>query len=214
MNFLLPEHADRLHKLLRAADKACKAGGGKRVEYDAGLDCDAWKLIGPPHMRRFLQLADVPSADDAARNAAAAAARALDELRQVMLSPAMARLLFALCGAPLSEARAQVRRFRPSLDYTVAHYGDVNHDERLLATLCFCDESLENPSASAQPSNSNAASSRASTSSKIAAASTPPDDGPPPQSIWRGGDVGGFEWFVVSFDGFCKASEIAAHAFL
>ncbi len=37
----------------------------------------------------------------------------------------------------------QVRRFRPGLDYTVAHYGILTNDPRLDCVLCFCDDREE-----------------------------------------------------------------------
>lgn len=34
----------------------------------------------------------------------------------------------------------EVRRMRPGLDYTVAHYGILTADPRLDCVLCFCDD--------------------------------------------------------------------------
>ena len=40
----------------------------------------------------------------------------------------------------LLAARGEVRRFRPGLDYTVAHYGVLTQDPQLDAVLCFVDD--------------------------------------------------------------------------
>lgn len=41
-------------------------------------------------------------------------------------------------------SRGEVRRFRPGLDYTVAHYGGLTKDPRLDVVLCFVnDESYD-----------------------------------------------------------------------
>lgn len=169
-NFLLPERHNRVMQALRAVDWLDQVGSRSApAPYDAGIAAP-WKLIGPPHLRRLLQV------DDAALAAAAAsktpyarAAQALESVRRFLLSPALGRLLFALCGRTIKAARAHIRRFRPSLDYTVAHYGDINRQTLLLATMCFCDETADEANHEEQGG-----------------------------SIWRTGDVGGFECFIVA----------------
>ena len=172
-NFLLPERHSKLLQALRAVDWLDEVGGRDApAPYDAGVKAP-WQLIGPPHLRRLLQVDDAQLAAAAAKRAGSPyerAAVALDQVRRFLLSPALARLLFALCGRAATAARAQIRRFRPSLDYTVAHYGDINRSTLLLATLCLCDETADE----AQHEEQGGA------------------------SIWRTGDVGGFECFIVA----------------
>ena len=78
--------------------------------------------------------------------------------------------------------RSLIRRFRAGLDYTVAHYGGMTAEDRLLATLCLVDEA-------------------------DAAKDT---DGTAIPSIWRGGDVGGFECFVVAEEDGAAAAAASA----
>jgi hypothetical protein len=43
----------------------------------------------------------------------------------------------------VTSSRSLARRFRPGLDYTVAHYGILTQAARLDATLAFCDDACE-----------------------------------------------------------------------
>ncbi|KDD72488.1 hypothetical protein H632_c3282p0, partial [Helicosporidium sp. ATCC 50920] len=60
--------------------------------------------------------------------------------RSLFSSPAFARLLHALTDIPLVARRGSARRFRPGLDYTVAHYGVLTQDPQLDAVLCVVDD--------------------------------------------------------------------------
>jgi Rps23 Pro-64 3,4-dihydroxylase Tpa1-like proline 4-hydroxylase len=177
-NFLLPERHDSIMAALRAVDVADQVGGrAAPAPYATGVQAP-WSLIGPPHLRRLLQLDDAKLAALAQSSTELheRAALELDKVRRFLLSPAFARLLFALCARVVTAERAHVRRFRPSLDYTVAHYGDINRQNLLLATLCFCDESVDDNEAD----------------------NADDDNDGPSVSIWRSGEVGGFECFIVA----------------
>jgi hypothetical protein len=60
--------------------------------------------------------------------------------------------------------QAEVRRFRPGLDYTVAHYGVLTKDPQLDAVLCFVTELA----------------------------------GTDDKEVWDGGEVGGFEAYLLA----------------
>ena len=57
------------------------------------------------------------------------------------------RLLTALTGLRPTAHKSEARRFRPGLDYTVAHHGVLTTDPRLDATMCFVDDEGEARSA-------------------------------------------------------------------
>ena len=62
----------------------------------------------------------------------------LEEVRRVMHSAPFVQLMSALSGQTPSHCSSEVRRFRPGLDYTLAHTGTVRAaPETLDATLCF-----------------------------------------------------------------------------
>ena len=58
---------------------------------------------------------------------------------QVFKTEAFARLLRSLTNLQPTGSKAEIRRFRPGLDYTVAHHGLLEKEFRLDATLCFAD---------------------------------------------------------------------------
>lgn len=100
-----------------------------------------WQLRGPAHKQRFLEY--VPNAVKA--NDCQMIGSLLNHLKkQVFESEAMARYLKHLTGlgkpTGISGAGGQIRRFRPGLDYTVAHYGLLVDESVLDATICFVYE--------------------------------------------------------------------------
>lgn len=139
--FLRADRAAALAAAARAADDAAALGrGAPPPAHDAG--CGAgWRMVGPPHKQRFLQFdadaadaATIPPRADA--SAAAPAGTLLAEAaRSLFASPAFAKLLWALTALRATAVRSLVRRFRPGLDYTVAHHGVLTTAARLDATL-------------------------------------------------------------------------------
>ena len=75
-----------------------------------------------------------PSAPSAAR---ASAGEALDEIRAMMHSAPFVQLMGALSGLTPEACATEIRRFRPGLDYTLAHVGTRAARPTLDATLCF-----------------------------------------------------------------------------
>jgi len=61
----------------------------------------------------------------------------LDEVRRVMASPPFVQLMSTFTGLVPSRCASEVRRFRPGLDYTLAHVGTQCQQPTLDATLAF-----------------------------------------------------------------------------
>ena len=159
-SFLRPEIAAALVRATSAADRRDGLDGGAMPSagppFTAGTRRKGWRLLGPPQLRRMLRYRPKPAAggtggtgeggegaDEGAEEAAEepgqlrGAGAQLDAVRQVMQSAAFVQLLARLSGlAPVSCA-AEVRRFRPGLDYTLAHIGTQAASETLDATLTF-----------------------------------------------------------------------------
>ena len=81
-------------------------------------------------------------------------------------------------GMPLGY-RGRVRRFRPGLDYTVAHYGILTTQPVLDATLCFCAGKGEQSQIDEE------------TGELIGS-----DD----DALWDSGECGGFECYIAADD--------------
>ncbi|KAF5842957.1 Oxoglutarate and iron-dependent oxygenase degradation C-term-domain-containing protein [Dunaliella salina] len=140
--FLKKSLADRIGEAMAAEDAADKLGAGKVPAYEAGVH-GGWEPQGPPHKQRYLaykgeqQGRSAPTGGSNPPSSGALLAQVRDEL---FASPAFARFLNAITTITMIGQRGEVRRFRPGLDYTVAHYGIVTQDPRLDAVLCFVAE--------------------------------------------------------------------------
>ncbi|GAA5928395.1 hypothetical protein JCM3775_000597 [Rhodotorula graminis] len=141
-DFLHPTLAGELERLIRERDadmergrRAAVVGGSttnKVPPHDAGEDAEqGWKVVGPPHLQRFLSLA----ADRTSRTSKPD--RLSDLLLQVhdlFTSSAFAALLASLTSLLPTAYTTAVRRFRPGLDYTLAR-GEAAADEGASAKL-------------------------------------------------------------------------------
>jgi hypothetical protein len=186
-SFLRADRAAALAAATAAADAAAGLGGGAPPRsYGVGTGAAAgWRAVGPSHKQRFLRaIDDADAADaapagaadaaDAAADAAARAAAALlsSALRDLFASSAFAKLLWSLTQLRVTSGRALARRFRPGLDYTVAHYGILTREPRLDATLAF-----------------------------VAAGGAMSADAEDTAALWASGDVGGFECYLTADEG-------------
>ena len=64
----------------------------------------------------------------------------MHQLREnVMRSAAFGRLLQRFTSLTPTQGTVECRRFRPGMDYTLAHYGMLTRVSQLDATLCFVD---------------------------------------------------------------------------
>lgn len=148
-DFLCNDKVDQLLPLLIGSDKESGLGCSQVPSYDAGTDTPGWEAVGPAHKQRYLRykgtthdVFNEPMSQE--KNGSSCAKRAGEFLlrlqNELLCSEAFARLVKRLTTLTLTHHYAQVRRFRPGLDYTVAHYGCMTKDPRLDAILCFVDE--------------------------------------------------------------------------
>ncbi|KAK2080949.1 hypothetical protein QBZ16_000803 [Prototheca wickerhamii] len=130
-SFLRRDVAARLAELAAAADArdgldACRAPGA----YDVGQR-DGWRAFGPAFKQRYLRY--MPGSAATSDEAGEALA---DVCHNLLATPAFRRFIYKLTTLELIGERGEVRRFRPGLDYTVAHHGVLAAKPCLDAVLC------------------------------------------------------------------------------
>lgn len=142
-NFLRPEVASELEKLVRAADDEMELKrrgelvAGRVVNriptHDAG-EQDGWSLVGPAHIQRFCSLKFAPydwsngaqSSTQPTTTSASRLDKLLRELAVLVTTPAFRRLLMTFTNMLPESFIVDARRFRPGLDYTLAR-GEPEH---------------------------------------------------------------------------------------
>jgi prolyl 3-hydroxylase /prolyl 3,4-dihydroxylase len=222
--FLRPEVARRITRAARRADARDGLGGGRPLPRDyrvgaggGGGGSGGWQAVGPPHKQRYLRFGGeaapveallTPEEEeqkekqkevngDAGQEDPGALMAALR--RDVFSTAAFARLLRRFTSVQMLGYSGEVRRFRPGLDYTVAHYGVLTSDPRLDCVLCFVDDGKDlqqqqqqqqqQEAAAAGPSSSSGVGAPAATAAATAAA-----------EAWADGEVGGYEAYVLGDD--------------
>ncbi|GIM01673.1 hypothetical protein Vretimale_6471 [Volvox reticuliferus] len=143
-NFLKKGLAEQIVAACIAEDKADGLGNKQLPQYLAGVR-DCWAAVGPPHKQRYLRYGGGSGADNSNGNADGSSAGVLmDRVRRELLaSGAFARLLKAFTTVTMLGQAGEVRRFRPGMDYTVAHYGILTTDPRLDVVLTFVDDATD-----------------------------------------------------------------------
>ncbi|KAL7542464.1 hypothetical protein ACHAXR_011802 [Thalassiosira sp. AJA248-18] len=178
-HFLLDEWNAKINDAFTKEDEMDTLGKDRpSLDYHIGTN-DRWKAVGPAHKQRFLQYESKELSVDNATDSNVGAGEHLQHLRQeVFQSAAFGRWLgwISSLGFPLGE-RGRIRRFRPGLDYTVAHYGVLTTNAVLDATLCFC------------AGEGKQCAFDEETNELIGS-----DD----DAIWESGDVGGFECYIAA----------------
>jgi Rps23 Pro-64 3,4-dihydroxylase Tpa1-like proline 4-hydroxylase len=145
-NFLCEEKAKEIGVAIVAADSEDALGNGKVPKYTAGFG-NGWNAVGPCHKQRYMQYAPTVETAPSSTNPSATAGELLYKIKtELFASPSFARLLHRVTDFTLTHYRAEARRFRPGLDYTVAHYGCLTQDPRLDAVLCFVADGAEGAS--------------------------------------------------------------------
>lgn len=149
-NFLSTDVAAELETLITAEEKSLQDGrrvqiGGRWVDrilgHDSGEKEGEWSIIGPPHIQRFAALSSGPSTDNTSR-----LTTLLREIQALFVSPQFRSLLAALTSLiPLSHT-TQIRRFRPSLDYTLARGEPATGEAKLDLGLNLTPVHLLSPS--------------------------------------------------------------------
>ena len=162
-NFLRPEVAAVLTRTTNVADRRDGLAEGSMPhdgpQYRAGLRRKCWALIGPPQLQRYLRYSRAEkgigvangmeelAGDSEGSSIDAQSPRGpgaqLDALREVMTSGPFLQLMSIITGLMPSACTSQVRRFRPGMDYTLAHVGTQCQSVTLDATLSFVASSQE-----------------------------------------------------------------------
>ena len=101
--------------------------------------------------------------------------------------------------------RAEVRRFRPGMDYTLAHVGTMRKAAVIDATITFVP-----PAARSAPGGGEAAGQGEEAAAAKAEAKAEAKAAKAAARQWASGDVGGFECFVAADEGedTAKAAEV------
>ena len=214
-DFLNIQIADKIKILIDNIDAEEKLGNGHYPElYSVGTS-DQWIVKGPSHKRRYLQyqapdsdtlydevnayLASTSSEDRADKGRLIGSILSLLQ-HKLFQHPVFANYLHVITSLVPTSYRSEVRRFRPGLDYTVAHYGGMTKEPRLDATLCFVKDD----------DSSGAGGSGVTAGAKVASADKDAEcdddeeeeeeegeaEGP-----WSSGDVGGFECYIEAEEG-------------
>jgi hypothetical protein len=139
-DFLCASKAKEIGAAIVAADAADALGNGKVPKYTAGFE-NGWSAVGPCHKQRYMEYSTTREKSHSSSNSSSPLSTAGELLNKIKIelfsSPSFARLLHRVTDFTLTHYRAESRRFRPGLDYTVAHYGCLTQDPRLDAVLCF-----------------------------------------------------------------------------
>jgi len=172
-HFIKSDLAIRISKACVAIDSKDKLGrGNPSLDYKIGI-ANGWEAVGPAHKQRFLEYTGTESAN---REDAGALLKYVQT--HVLQSAAFGRFLALLSSLGMPRGyRGKVRRFRPGLDYTVAHYGILTTKSVLDLTLCFVAGNGSQPTYDED------------TGDLIGS-----DD----DAIWASGDAGGFECYIAA----------------
>ena len=217
-DFLKADKAAEILAASKAADKEDGVGGGVApssyvtgTSDDKNLPGTGWTLTGPPHKRRFVsfdssvaeELSEeqgrIPTSTTTKRHSVVCGGL-LDKCRHdLMESVAFAKLLRKLAYVCPIAYRNDVRRFRPGLDYTVAHFGDITKDPRLDSTLCFVESSLQSTgqgSSFEEKDEEDEDEDDDEEDDDEGIEDDEEDGGPSYDDEWASGDLGGFECYI------------------
>jgi prolyl 3-hydroxylase /prolyl 3,4-dihydroxylase len=156
---------------------------GMRDDDKAGDGKGNFDLIGPPHMRRYLRgTSNSASESEPKKDYIATMSHYLNKMRSNLIqSEAFTRYLQKITSLTPTGRKDEIRRFRPGLDYTVAHHrlGEIDA-QYLNATLCFVLPRY-------------------------------PSDEDEEEDRWETGSVGGYECYIEQDDEEMEAAEVYAN---
>eukprot|EP01038_Epipyxis_sp_PR26KG_P010541 gene10541-14163_t len=181
-DFLKPSKVSKIIQAIIASDNKNDVGNSKpQLNYNVGIT-NKWKIVGPPHKRRYLLYPD--DSDTVIENESIEdyCGQLLDQIRKSLFRtvPFM-NYLQKITSLRPTGYKDEIRRFRAGLDYTVAHYGILTKIPRLDANLCFVNE---NSLLSDTINNMSQAESSITTQIEVV----------------QHGDVGGFECYIEAED--------------
>eukprot|EP00956_Cyclotella_meneghiniana_P004963 scaffold6105_cov23-Cyclotella_meneghiniana.AAC.7 len=174
-HFLNDEMNTQIQSFCSKDDKKDELGQDKpSLNYNAGSRGD-WAIVEPPHKQRFLEYQKKGQPNSSPNSTGDCLYNIQKSLFE---SPIFGKWLgwVSSLGFPLGH-RGRIRRFRPGLDYTVAHYGILTTNAVLDATLCYCG------------GNGDQCTFDEKTGDLIGS-----DD----DAMWESGDVGGFECYIAA----------------
>mmetsp|Transcript_8658 Transcript_8658/g.18491 ORF Transcript_8658/g.18491 Transcript_8658/m.18491 type:complete len:613 (+) Transcript_8658:124-1962(+) len=177
-HFLVDEWCSKIKDAIKKKDENDQLGNGMpSLDYNVGVGGN-WKVVGPAHKQRFLEYQgdDTPTGCEGSD---LCAGKYLHQIKALLFqSAAFGRWIGLLTslGYPLGY-RGKIRRFRPGLDYTVAHYGILTTNAVLDSTLCFCS-----------------GDGKQCTFDEATGELIGSDD----DAVWESGDVGGFECYIAA----------------
>ena len=187
-DFIKKDIVDKLISVIKQSDTTYELGKGRAPKnYQLGIG-NGWQIVGPPHKRRYL-LYDNDVNSSSNTNDDATAGLLLNEVRALFRTPEFSRYVKKLTTLTTIGYRDEIRRFRPGLDYTVAHFGVMTKIPRLDATLCFVDESDNNDDNDDDNKEDD-------------------NEEEEEYSCWDSGDVGGFECYIEADSEGLEASEV------
>ena len=115
-----------------------------------------WSVRGPPHMQRYCCMrenneessGEKTKSEKKKKKKSSKRKRKADELtsilssvrKEILRSSAFGRLLKRMTSLNPKSVDVECRRFRPGMDYTLAHYGMLTRVSQLDATLCLVDD--------------------------------------------------------------------------
>lgn len=177
-HFLNEKWSIQMKEAFSEEDERDKLGNDRpALMYEVGSNED-WQVVGPAHKQRFLEYQKELSPTDCNGSFSNGGEYLYNVKHTLFESPQFGRWIgwVTSLGFPLGH-RGRIRRFRPGLDYTVAHYGILTTHAVLDATLCFCG------------GNGEQCSFDEETNELI---------GSDADAVWESGDVGGFECYIAA----------------
>jgi Rps23 Pro-64 3,4-dihydroxylase Tpa1-like proline 4-hydroxylase len=156
------------------------------ADYERGVG-GGWAVKGPAHKQRYLVLPPStdskvynPSTPCTADNFSSLIGGMLSKIRgDLLLLPSFMRYLSLLTGQCPAQLLSEIRRFRPGLDYSIAHMGMLSARDHLDFSMCFVDV--------AAPASAPAAGKKTSKKQKANSKTL---------AEWQSGDLGGFVSYV------------------
>ena len=183
-----------MHARMEVDDDALRLGRGEpALKYESGVGA-GWVPRGPPHMRRFLAFTDKDTGKEQKQQGRDTMGPWLAGVNaELMCHPAFAAYLQLLTAVTPVSRRSSVRRFRPGLDYTVAHRSLAAKKKYLDACLCFVNIRDGEEAAEGGGNETQA-----------------PGDAMDDAYLWESGDAGGFECYIEQDEEAADAAEVYA----
>jgi hypothetical protein len=140
-DFIVKSKFLEISKLAKSCDTMADFDGNfTHVPYTEGL-AQNWALYGEPYRERFCQFEEADTINEkVGKSKLGKLGLCLRDLKRCFLSPSFLQWLCFICanGSELAPKNAQIRRFRPGLDYSRAKHVQKTD---FFAKLTFCTDS-------------------------------------------------------------------------